>query len=383
MGTYKLLSFAMGSPNPTPTPTPTPTNPPSNGGGVVPAPSVPVSGGMAANAFLSASNVKFTASAVPGLNVKPSCLRAAGVDLIILDAGHDDSSDSTRSDAKIRGGNGKYVIQWPKVHEGKLNMVSAWLAYDALLKNPSLSAAERDELQTMIRFSRMPGEKTFGTYEKSAGYSASTSGTIDSGVTNRGGRIRYMMQNHRKYDAARANKWSSTVSDVSSRAVMLSVHANSSEYYDEGDLTWVIPPKSTSQSSKTFALLRGIASGFSDQLGDYYEVDSNDSTTETSLKRGVASTAREDRIKKDEHSVNLAVLSSSLGNTNTRKLLLEGFVMNGKAGHLANIDITGGKGMKLEFRRSGSLVQTYDFAELYLAYGRSIAQGIETAFGCQ
>lgn len=376
---FPSVVFAMGSANPTPPS----TTPPSNGGGVTPAPSVPVTSGMAANAFVAATNVKFTASPVSGLNVKPACLKAAGVDLIILDPGHDDSSDSTRSDAKIRGGNGKYVIQWPKVHEGKLNMVSAWLAYDALMKNPNLSAAERDELQTMIRFSRMPGEKTFGTYEKSAGYAASTSGTIDAGVTNRAARIRYMMQNHRKYDASKASKWSASVSDVSSRTVMLSVHANSSEYYDEGDLTWVIPPKSTSQSSKTFALLRGIASGFADQLGDYFEVDADDSSTESALKRGVASTAREERIKKDEHSVNLAVLSSSLGNSSTRKLLLEGFVMNGKAGHLANIDLTGGKAMKLEFRRSGTLVQSYDVADLYLAYGRSIAQGIETAFGCQ
>ncbi|MEZ4814260.1 MAG: hypothetical protein R3A80_03515 [Bdellovibrionota bacterium] len=339
---------------------------------------------MSPNYFVNASAENFNIDPPSFSNIRPQCLHNNGVDLIILDGGHDDSSNSTRSDAKVRGGNGKYVILWPKVHEGRLNMATAWMAYDLMLKDPSLSASERKELQTMIRFSRHPGEKSFGEYEKSFGYYSSTQGSIDSGVTNRKNRVNYMMQNHRSYDPSRPNNLSSSYENVTSNTVMISVHANSSDYYNEGDVTWVIPPKGTSTSSKTYQLLSQIRKGMSRHFGSFYTPESNDDRTIASLKDKVYPTVAESRILGKEHSVNLAMLSSTLGNSNTVKLLLEGFVMNGNAGDIANREITkSSRPMKLNFDRSGRSVISYDVSNVYLSYAKSIVQGISDRYGCK
>ena len=76
------------------------------------------------------------------------------------------------------------------------------------------------------------------------------------------------------------------------------------------------------------------------------------------------------------------MLSSVIKTPN--KVLLEGFVMNGKMGHLAQIDIKNSSARKkLEFYRSGKLMASYDVAELYMAYARSIVKGIQEKTDCQ
>jgi hypothetical protein len=358
------------TPNPTPTPTPTPVPVP------VPAPSQ----GFKGHDFVSPAAVNFSFSTPSRFGVTPSCLRSSGYELVILDAGHDDSDASRRSDAKIRGGNGRYVFQWPEVHEGQLNMVSSYLAYEYLVSNPSLTSAQRNELRTMIRFTRLPGEKTFGQYESAAGY-GSTSGTITAGIENRRTRINAMMSAHRPYDSATGKFSKTRTINVNNKTILVSVHANSTDFYDEGDHTWVIPPNSQSQPSVMQDILLSFRAAFSLKLGDLLEVDADDSTQERNLKQGAQSSARESNIRIGKHSDNLAVLSTAVNTPH--KILLEGFVMNGKIGHLAYIDIKQStKRKKLEFYRSSSRVANYDVAEVYMAYAQSIVQGLVEKTNC-
>jgi hypothetical protein len=134
---------------------------------------------------------------------------------LILDPGHDDSSASRRSDARVRGGQGGTTFLWPKIHEGQLNSAVSWMAFEMILRDPSLSSSERDELRTMIRFTRYPGEKYFGQYESRESYYSSNQGTIDSGITNRRDRANYMMQKHRSYSPSNQGVWSTQLSNVS------------------------------------------------------------------------------------------------------------------------------------------------------------------------
>jgi hypothetical protein len=56
--------------------------------------------------------------------------------------------------------------------------------------------------------------------------------------------------------------------------------------------------------------------------------------------------------------------------------------MNGKAGNLANRDLTAPTARKLSFKRGGKTVATYDVAQVYEAYARGIVKGLNEAFGC-
>jgi len=339
---------------------------------------------MSASYFLQVEGQNIEARPPSNIHLKPECLVANGIDLIVLDPGHDDSASSMRSEGKDSA-NGPVYFGRPKIHEGKLAMASAWMAYDLMLKDPSLSDTERRRLQTMIRFSRYPGETSFGQWEKSFGYYSSTQGTIDSGVGNRQSRVNYMMKNHRVYDASRSNYLSTSTRDVSSRTAFIAVHGNNTdEVYDAADLSWVIVPKNISATNASMVLARHLLDGLSEQFGSYFEVKPGDSSTQSSLKRSVASTVQPEKIRLGPHASDLAMLSSALGNSSTRKAYLEGFMMSGKAGHLANIDITENSSpQKLIFKRSGSTVASYDVSELYIAYGRAIVQAIHENFGCK
>ena len=153
-------------------------------------------------------------------NIKPSCLKKNGVELLVLDPGHDDSPVSRRSDDKVRAESGLKFL-WPKIHEGQLNSAVAWLAFETILLDPSLSEEERDELRSMIRFSRYPGEASFGEFEKSQGYYSMTQGKIDSGVGNRQSRVNTMMRSHRKFQSSAKPKWSSNFSNIQDREELL------------------------------------------------------------------------------------------------------------------------------------------------------------------
>ncbi|MBP7845701.1 MAG: hypothetical protein KA116_12920 [Proteobacteria bacterium] len=383
--TYSNALWAMGSPKPEPTPTPTPkpepTPTPKPDPKPTPTPTPTPSKGFLGTSFIEPKAINFSFKAESGLGVTPSCLKKSGFELLVLDPGHDDSSNSRRSDAKVRGGNGKYVFLWPEVHEGNLTMVTSYLAYEYLLGNPSLSERDRSELKTMIRFTRLPGEKTFGQYEKDSGYGP-LGGSITSGIDNRKERVNIMMANHRPYDASTGKASSTRSVDYSGKTLMLSVHANSTDYFDEGDLSWMIPPKNPESPSSIKDLVLSLRKGFSLEFGDFLDVQSSDSSEVAKLKQGAEPSVRETSIRTNEHEQNLAMLSSVIKTPN--KVLLEGFVMNGKMGHLAQIDIKNSSARKkLEFYRSGKLMATYDVAELYMAYARSIVKGIQEKTDCQ
>ena len=357
--------------------------PPVGPSAPVPVPAPVARGGSATQLFVEATNENFSPTPPDGVGITPSCLRKGGVELLILDPGHDDSPGSMRSDAKVRGGGSATQFIWPKIHEGNLTQVTAWLVYDLILRDRRLSDRERQELQTMIRFTRHPGEKTYGQYEKELGYSSSTQGTIDGGVTNRAARIRFMMENQHTYDPNSDRFWAGPVQDVTSKSVMISVHANSSDYFDEGDVSWVIPPKNTASGSPTAALQHGLVLGLSHSFGAYYQPLPTDPRAIADLKNEVAPTVQASSILTQAHTVNLAVLSPALGNSGTRKLLLEGFVMNGKAGDLANRDLNDtSNAARLSFKHHGSTTQGYGVSEVYVAYAKGIVTGINTALGC-
>lgn len=325
--------------------------------------------------FFTPQATGFDITSEKDLFLTPECIRPKGMSLIILDPGHDDSDNSRRSDAKDRGGS-KYYFKWPEVHEGQGNMVTSYLALEYALAHPALSVNQKRELRTMIRFSRHPGEKYFGDYESVSGY-GSRGGLIDSGVSNRPERVSFMAKNHRPFDAA-TGKYSTTQKlDVSAKTIMISVHENSSDYWDEGDLIWLIPPKSGADTT----LMNKLAEGFSTTFLNYFTPDSSDDSQNTSLKNGVKSSANLSRIKLDPHSTNLAMLGSRV--TTAKKTLLEGFVMNGKAGHLSYRDIKEvAPREKLDFYRSGTKVMSYDASAVHRAYARSIVRGLNKYFAC-
>lgn len=303
-------------------------------------------------------------------------MRRKGIELVILDPGHDDSTASRRSDAKVRGGNGNYTFLWPDVHEGQSNMVSSYLALEYLIAHSKLTAAEARELRTMIRFTRHPGEKSFGDWEASAGYGV-RGGTITDGIENRVSRINSMAANHRPYDPSTGSYNRNQKVSVSSKSIMLSVHANSTDYFNEGDHIWIIPPKSGADS----ALISSLKSAFNVSWTKFFTPLSTDDSTNKSLKNGAASSANLSNIKTGTHSVNLAVLGTSV--SMSRKALLEGWVMNGKVGNLANRDMKElPPRSKLEFYRGGSLVKSYDVTEVYKTYAKSIARGLNKYLAC-
>lgn len=315
--------------------------------------------------------------------VTPTCLKNSGIELIAIDPGHDDTPSSRRSDALVRGQENRGVqFLWPKVHEGNLNQVVSWLAYEYMVNHPRLSFSERTELSTMIRFSRYPGEKTFGQYEKEFGYSTKTQGTIDFSVTNRKDRVNFMMKNHRTFDAQARHFWSAQTKDVTSNTLFVSVHADSSEYFNEGDHSWIIPPQDLGPESENKILQSFFVKGFSYGFGNYFQWDREDSSEIKNLKLDLQGTVQEESIKTQEHRLDLAMLSKSVGNSDTLKFLTEGFVMNGKAGNLANKDMTSLQPMFLSFKRGTRHIKSYDYARLYGAYAKSIVKSITGAYGC-
>lgn len=303
-------------------------------------------------------------------------MRRKGIELVILDPGHDDSSASRRSDAKVRGGSNSYVFLWPDVHEGQSNMISSYLALEYLVSHPKLSLEEARELRTMIRFSRYPGEKYFGDWEQSSGY-GTRGGIITDGVDNRSTRLNFMAANHRPFDSSTQTYSRNQKVNVTSKSIMLSVHANSTDYFNEGDHIWIIPPKSNADST----LISSLKSAFSVSWTNFFKILPTDDSTNKSLKTGAASSALLSNIKTSTHPVNLAVLGSSV--SIQRKALLEGWVMNGKVGNLANRDMKElPPRSKLEFYRSGSLIKSYDVTEAYKTYAKSIARGLNKYLAC-
>jgi hypothetical protein len=313
--------------------------------------------------------VGFDIKSESDLYISPSCMRKKGIELVILDPGHDDSSASQRSDV-----NGKF--KWPEVHEGQSNMVSAFLALEYALINPKLSVSEQKELRTMIRLSRHPGEKYFGDLEQSAGYGV-RSGLITSGVENRPGRVNAMAANHRPYDPTTQSYSTNQKVNVTSKSLLISVHANSTDAWDSGDYIWLIAPKSGVDTS----LMNNLKAGFSTTWANFFKVLSTDTSADASLKRGAASSANLDKIRTGPHTVNLAMLGSQINIS--KKTLLEGWVMNGKVGHLSYNDIkVNAPREKLEIYRGGSLLKSYDASEVYKTYGKSIVRGLNKYFGC-
>jgi len=359
-----LSSFAMGSKSPIKAPSPQP----------------PQNVAIPDTYFTSVQAQGFSFQPIKGLGLSPTCLKNSGIKLLILDAGHDDSSRSIRSDAKVRGGDGRYVILWPEVHEGQLNFTTAYLTYAYILGNPALSNAQRNELQSMIRFTRLPGESKFGQYESEDGY-GSIGGTITQGIENRANRINSMMANHRPYDSSRGSYSRSVKNDLRTETLFVSVHANSSDYYDEGDHTWVIPPKTQSRPTEISRYLASFQEGFSSRLSDLLEVKGGDTSQEASLKRGAQSSTQRGNIRISKHSTNLTVLSTQV--STPYKFLTEGFVMNGKVGHLAYLEMTKDASKKLLFKRGSRNVTSYDVTDVYLHYAQSIVESLQNQFDCK
>ena len=312
----------------------------------------------------------------------PSCLRKNNFEMIALDPGHDDSSASRRSDAKVRGGNGRFVFIWPKVHEGQLTMVTSLMMYHYLTTNLALSSSEQREMSRMVRLSRYPGERRFGEYEIEAGYNSSSVGIIDDTVTNRRNRVNQMIRAHRA-PASTSTGWSSQAINVQEKSIFVSVHANSTEYFDEGDFGWVVPPNATSIPTLTGTFLSALASGFGAHMFSVLQPRSSDESDVFALKRSISTNYETAKIRKGKHSDNLAMLSTSLGTAKTLKVLSEGFVMNGKVGHLANLELTDSAPKLLEAYRKGSEVFEYGYYSMYDAYARSLVAGMANLLKCE
>ncbi|HVJ64889.1 MAG TPA: hypothetical protein VM901_06510 [Bdellovibrionota bacterium] len=325
------------------------------------------------------SNFDLTTLSLPKLT--PSCLRKNNFELIAIDPGHDDSSASRRSDAMVRGGNGKFVFLWPKVHEGQLNMVTALLMYHYIVSNPALSSAEKSEIAKMVRLSRYPGEKRFGEYEIEAGYTASSVGSIDDTVTNRRNRVNQMIRSHRA-PTSTSSGWAGSTTNVQEKTIFLSVHANSTSYFDEGDYGWMIPPNTTSISTLTGTFQSALASGFGTEMFSALKPLSSDDSEVSRLKNAVFSVYQTPSIRKGKHSDNLAMLSTSLGTAKTLKVLSEGFVMNGKVGHIANIELNAASPKWLQAYRDGEEVFEYGYSTVYDAYAKSLVSGLSNLLKC-
>lgn len=381
---FPSLAFAMGSPKPS-----NPVTPPSAPVVVIPPPApvvVPPPPAIGKRSIDVAGLVQiktnFDLSTLSLPKLTPSCLRKNGFEMIALDPGHDDSSSSRRSDAKVRGGNGKYVFIWPKVHEGQLTMTTSLMMYHYLVSNPALSAGEQREISKMVRLSRYPGERKFGEYEVEEGYSSSSVGSIDFTVTNRRNRVNQMIRSHRA-PASTNTGWSSNVTNVQEKAIFVSVHANSTEYFDEGDFGWMIPPNTTSITTLTTNFLNALATGFGSQMLAALQPKSADANDIFNLKKSISTNYQTDKIRKGKHSDNLAMLSTSLGTDKTLKILSEGFVMNGKVGHIAHLEMNASSPKMLEAYRNGTEVFEYAYSTMYDAYARSLVAGMANLLKCE
>jgi len=325
-----------------------------------------------------AENFELPFSPLPPL--EPGCLKRSGWDLVILDAGHDDSEASMRSDSRIRGGDGRLVFLWPEVHEGQLNWLTAYLAYEIIVGNPALSLSQKNELKSMLRFTRHPGETFYGEFEALEGY-GERGGEITSGIENRLERANQMIRFHRPFDPETQTFSKLRVQDVTNRALLLSIHANSSDYYDEDDLTWIIPPFEVNRGPNMEGILTSFQEAFSVSLSDYLRDLPEDTPERSRLKRLPRETVLKENILLKEHWRDLTMLKPEIRTFD--KLLLEGFVMNGMIGHLAMLDIRGeSQRMRVVTSRKGRHLARYSFSFLYYAYAEAIVRSLLLRTGC-
>lgn len=306
-----------------------------------------------------------------GISLKPACLRQHGLDLVVLDPGHDDSELSRRSEAKAcRNCQDEFLR--PLIHEGQANQAVAWMAFDLMLKDPTLTPEERAELRTMLRFTRLPGEQNFGDYEKTLGYIDHANGPINSSTVGRVEHVNDMMAHHRRVP--------DRFEDVTSRTLVQSVHANSSGFYDAADYLWIMRPVDVSTAGWSY--LRNLANGFAAEMPEYFRDDSKDDRTTRRLKAAVRPTYAADRVVLD-HYDGTRMLGPLVGNAQTIRALSEGFFMDGKAGALVYRELADPTRAKfLRFERDGHEIARYAISDLYVRYARSLVKGIANQFGC-
>jgi hypothetical protein len=241
-----------------------------------------------------------------------------------------------------------------------------------MLKDSSLSAAEREELRSMIRFSRLPGEREFGEYEKEEGYAERVNGPITSDTTNRLEHVNYMMSHHRRVPHA--------LEDVTGRTLIQMVHANSSGFYDRADYLWIMRPQA--MSDKAWSYFRSLARGFESEMASYFRLLPGDNDVVRGLKDAVRPTYAASRTMMN-HYAGSRMLGPLLGNGQTVRALAEGFFMDGRAGNLVYRELSSPNHSKyLRFERDGRQVARYIISDLYVNYARSIVRGISNEYGC-
>jgi|GEM_PF-1380614 len=326
----------------------------------------------ASHPILEAFTENFVVEPPSGNPLKPECLRRRGIDLIVLDAGHDDSELSRRSEAKrCRTCPDEFLR--PLIHEGHANQAVAWMAFDLMLKDPSLNDAERTELRGMVRFTRLPGELNYGEYEKALGYTDRLNGPITSNTVNRVEHVNHMMAYHRRV--------ADRTEDVTSRTLMQSIHANSSGYYNAADYLWVMRPQNITDNAWSY--LRSLAAGFASEMPPYFMGEKGDSEEVRRLKDAVRPTYVAERTRLD-HYDGTRMLGPLVGNAQTIRALSEGFFMDGKAGELVYRELSDpAQAKSLRFNREGREIASYAVSDLYVLYARSLVKGISNQFGCR
>lgn len=323
-------------------------------------------------------NLEVPASVLPPL--EPGCLKRSGWELVILDAGHDDSDVSMRSDSRVRGGDGSLVFLWPEIHEGQLNWLTAYLVYDIIVSHPALSVSQKNELKTMLRFTRHPGEIFYGEFEALEGY-GERGGEITAGIENRLERANQMIRFHRPFDPQTESYSKLQVQDVTHQALLLSIHANSTDYYDEDDLSWIIPPFRANRGPNMEGILNSFQEAFSVSLGEYLKDLPEDTPQRSCLKRVSRASVLRENISLIEHWRDLTMLKPEIRTFD--KLLLEGFAMNGMIGHLAMLDIRErAQKMRIVTSRKGQHLARYNFSYLYYAYAEAIVRSLLLRTGC-
>lgn len=314
----------------------------------------------------------FEVSSVSGVSLKPQCLRNHGLDLIVIDAGHDDSILSRRSEAKRCPDCPTEVLR-PLIHEGQLNAAVSNMIFDMMMKDASLTSQERAELRSMVRLSRHPGEVLFGEYEVAMGRLAQTNGPIRPNTENRLEHINIMMNQH--LDASGVRR------DVTSRTLIQMIHANNASFYDRADYLWILRP--LQMSPIAWEYFQSLARGFQQEMQPYFSWRKSDPQLIRELKDAVRPHYHEDRTKMD-HSDVTRMLRPGLGNEQTIRALSEGFFMDGKAGNLVHREISNPSHNKyLSFYRENQVVARYIISDLYVQYARSVVRGIGERFGCR
>lgn|GEM_PF-2115356 len=266
---------------------------------------------------------------------------------LVLDPGHDDSTASCRNHPQ--GG----------VHEGQLNMVTAWLTRQVLLECAKWDPSSGTGLDpARIHLSRYPGETEYGEYEDRR-----TGAVWHKANSSLKERLKHALRSGGEGDEAMDN------------SVLVSIHANAGG----GDyplVFWGDRGTSSGTAPRSAALAESILGG----LNKYFP------QPKSTLSQSMSASTGGQNGKLPQYPMVLNK-NSGTGTARTESVLVEGFFMDGDMAARVREEFRSGRAQTLRFyvEKAGAnrvVAKEYKVSESYVKYAQSVAAGLAKQYSC-